>query len=536
MKMTPRSTFAVLLAVSLTIGASARSATNQPPGPNGPGEHHDGGGGPGPGDHHHFRGFMLQPTASAPDGAGGWAVISADTTPPALRVATRGLAVGTYTVKVTAKSDGSVTSFGTFDVHLPVDPIPVGEHGDDNEPLRTEASLDFPAAFDPANVASIQIADASAVTLLAGEDKPHDGTPRGRDHEHEQFRLQPTADAPADARGHAEIAVENHNGAPVTAALKIETRSLAAGTYTVSVTSLASGSATVLGTFDVTAPAGENEDSENESSLVFPVGLDPADVASVKIADANGITLLSGEGGVRGGHVEGSEHLHERVILQAATDAPVGAGGVAKIEAHNRQGASKAALEIKTNGLAAGTYTVSVTSLADGSVTVLGTFDIAGTDMNDDGDVSFDSEREAGLAFPDGFNPLDVAGIQVADATGVVMLTGDFSNVAAAANANFMAKVRITPGAAGPEARGIATATTRVRRHVVRQSFTLAAKGAPADSTLTVQVNGVSVGTVKSSDKGRVVVPKLPRSVHVHKITSVTLEDEDGTTVLSAQF
>ena len=552
-----------LLAAVLTIATAARAEDGPPPGPHDPS---------GPGDHPEFHGFMLQPAPGAPAGAGGWAVISTTTTPASLRVVTIGLPVGTYTVNVTSKADGSVTSFGTFDVHIPVDPIPVhdpapdGETdpGDGPEHLHAEASFDFPADYDPANVASVQIADANAVTLLSGDNVPHDGNPGGPDHEHEQFILQPTTDGPADAHGHANIEVQDENGlAAGTATLKIETSGLAEGTYTVNVVSIADGTLTALGTFDVAAPVAGEEGSDTEASLPLPDGLNPADVASVQVADAGGVVLLAGDGGVRGGGVEGRESLHQRVLLQASPDAPAGASGIALIEACNRGGANRAILEIKTTGLDAGTYTATVTSLADGSVTVLGTFDVGATNEGEYDGVEFGNAgptgdaslsglpsgfhgivvrtstsdgSESGLPFPAGFNPLDVAGLQIANAGGVVMLTGDFSNVGASVGAIFAAKVRITPGAAAPRARGIAAASSTVQRHRMRQSFSLIATHAPASTTLTVKINGNSVGTVRTSRFGRVVMRKLPRGVDVHKITSVKFENKNGATVLSAHF
>jgi len=457
-----------------------------------------------------------------------------------------GLTAGTYTVNVTSKVDGSVTEVGTFDVQAPVDLPPLiqflsGQDGVERlleflNHLVSEANFDFPAGYNPADVASVQVVDADSLTMLSGDNVQHDGTPGGRDHKHEQFILQPTADGPADARGHAHVAVEHEHDVITSAALKIETRGLAEGTYTVNVVSIADGSVSALGTFDVAAPADGEEHSESEASIAFPDGVDPADVASVQVADENGVVFLTGDGSVRGGHVEGSEFLHERVVLTASADAPADARGVAEIRARNHDGENRAVLKIKTRGIDAGTYTASVTSMADGSVTVLGTFDVEGTGEGKDGDVEFHNEGEAGLAFPDGFNPLDVAGLQVTDANGVVMLTGDFSNVATSAVANFTAKVRITPGEAAPEAKGVAAVGSKVRRHRIRQSFTIAAKGAPASSTLTLKVNGSDAGTVKTTRRGRVLVRKVPAGVDVHKITSVTLEDENGTTVLSAHF
>ncbi len=554
MKTTLRNIFSFLFAISLAAGVSARAndstdgtdpnIPNEPlipiidPGPG------DGGGGSG--GHHHegdFHGFMLQPTADAPAGSGGWAVICTNTTPPSLHIATVGLTAGAYTVNVTSKADGSVTSFGTLNVQIPVDIPPMLLHESDAVDaiaeflahFISEQSLDFPDGYDPANVASVQVVDANTVTMLSGDNAAPVTKPGGGDHEHQQFVLQPTADGPADATGHAHVSVEHEDGVITSAALKIETRGLAEGTYTANVVSIADGTVTALGTFDVAAPA-DGETSESEASIPFPDGANPADVGTVQVADVNGVILLTGDGTVRGGHDGGNEYLHERITLQASANAPVVSAGSAEIEARNRNGVKKAVLEIKTSGLDVGTYTASVTSVSDGTVTVLGTFDVAGTNAQDDGNVEFDNENRAGLAFPDGFNPLDVGGLQIADANGVVMLTGDFSNVTASTATTLTVKVNVTPGAAAPNASGVAAASSKVSRHKLRQTFTLVAKHVPANKTLTMKVNGNTVGTVKTSRRGNVSVPRLSRSVKVHKITSVTLQDKSGNTVLSAHF
>ena len=535
MKLTLRNSIALLLALGLTFGtdlpAMGEDHSSGPgdhsgdPGDGGDGEHGHGEHGHG-GDHHHMLGFMLQPTAGAPAGSAGWVVVDSNATAPAVRVATVGLAVGTYTASVTNKLEARVTVLGRFDVAAPA----VSNDPSEEDHRCVLTSFPLPAGFDPANIASVQIADASGVTLLAGNNQPPSGHPGGPDHEHQRFTLQPTADAPAGAGGHAEIEAED-----TTTSLKIETKGLVAGTYTVNVISLADGSVKALGTFDVAAPAANaGEDSETETAIPFPHGANPQDVASVQVVDAAGVVLLTGDGSVKGGHVEGSEHLHEKVVLTATTDAPAGTVGSAEIEAKNHEGATGAVLEIRTHGLAAGTYTASVTSIADGSVTVLGTFDVTGTKTSGDGEVEFGSE--AGLAFPAGFNPLDVASVKIADANGVVLLTGDFSNVAAVATTTFSAKVRVTPGTAAPKAKGTASAAATVRSHVLRQTFTLAATGAPANAILTIVVNGANAGTVKSGRTGSVVVRKLPKGMLAHKISSVVIQNAAGTRVLSAHF
>src|SRR5262245_61163980 len=73
----------------------------------------------------------------------------------------------------------------------------------------------------------------------------------------------------------------------------------------------------------------------------------------------------------RGGEVDGTELLEQEVRLVPTADAPHGASGKAELEAENEDGATTATLEVETEGLLEGTYTVSTRSIADGSATVL---------------------------------------------------------------------------------------------------------------------------------------------------------------------
>src|SRR5262249_7853018 len=147
-----------------------------------------------------------------------------------------------------------------------------------------------------------------------------------------------------------------------------------------------------------------------------------------QIADSTNTVLLTGTGNVPGGGVAGSEQLDAKTLLTATSNAPAGATGAARLDADDHNGANTATLFVVPNGLAAGTYTVSVTSSTDGSATALGTFDVTTSSSTGtcDGEVKFGTHT--GLPLPSSFNPQDVAGVQVADSTGVVMLTGSFTS------------------------------------------------------------------------------------------------------------
>src|SRR5437016_2231717 len=69
----------------------------------------------------------------------------------------------------------------------------------------------------------------------------------------------------------------------------------------------------------------------------------------------------------QGGDIDGSESLDAKVILVATDTAPAGATGCAKIKSDNENGTVTASLQIKTKGLSAGDYTVSIVKKSDGS-------------------------------------------------------------------------------------------------------------------------------------------------------------------------
>ena len=469
--------------------------------------------------------YKLLPTASAPLGAQGRAFVVPNGGSPVLKVALRGMSADTYTVGVTSLATGSSSVLGTFQY------TPSTRHSNGAEFHVSLVSLAFAAGMDPKDVASVQVYNSSAVLLLSGTLSSNLG--ESEDH-HDDFRLVATANAPAGAEGEAHLGNQAlDSGTGTVPVLEVEVKNLAPATYTVSVTSLSTGSSSALGTFDVPAQgAGDDNESEAQAAIAFPAGVDPQDISSVQVSDATGLVILTGDGDLRGGDLDGAEHLEQKTILSPTVDAPAGSAGWAKIEAEDEHGLTHAHLNIATSGLVAGTYTVSVSSLASGTVTVLGTIDVAAPTTEVDSEFGDGSA----LAFPDGFNPLDIGGIQVSDASDVVLLAGDFSSPAGLSTSFLKAKVSTIPGIEAPNSTGSSTLTARVKHHSLHQQFSLTAKGAPANSVLSLLVNGVPSGSVNTSRKGGVSIHKLPKGIDAHKITSVTLEDANGQEVLTADF
>ena len=252
----------------------------------------------------------------------------------------------------------------------------------------------------------------------------------------------------------------------------------------------------------------------------------------------------------QGGDIQGSEELHQTIILTATTNAPAGTTGKAELEAENEDGVVAAILQIETQGLLAGTYTVSVTKESDASSVTLGTFDVSASvmddNMNDDdqgddnnqgddeGDVEFGTDE--GLPLPADLNPLDIASVSIADGDGHVVLTGDFMNVAATMKALFKAKVAVTGGVAAPGATGLAKVQSKIKRGFKIAHFNLNAKGMNPNATLTLKINGVDYGTVTTDKSGKLHMKTLPNGVDAESLFFMEFDDPNGTNALTISF
>src|SRR5438067_1461397 len=76
--------------------------------------------------------------------------------------------------------------------------------------------------------------------------------------------------------------------------------------------------------------------------------------------------------------------FHREIVLMATTNAPAGATGVAELGTDDEDGMTSPHLQVETEGLLAGTYTVSVTDASGSNTFVLGTFDVSGSTNQDD--------------------------------------------------------------------------------------------------------------------------------------------------------
>lgn len=216
------------------------------------------------------------------------------------------------------------------------------------------------------------------------------------------------------------------------------------------------------------------------------------------------------------------------------------ATGAAAIDVTKTHGVTAAGdLELTLSGLATGTYTVAAVQSSDGATVAIGS-------------VAFDSAAPdsgpALLPLPAGLDPLDIATLTVSDSTAVVVLEG--APVESIARWFFAANVKITaPTAAAPappEGHGRGR-PRNIRGHVVvhalivddvelRRKFLLVAHGAPADTELTINLDGEPVGAVVTTPRGKVMVKRLDGDFRLAGIGELTLTDADGNVVMQADF
>ena len=250
----------------------------------------------------------------------------------------------------------------------------------------------------------------------------------------------------------------------------------------------------------------------------------------------------------QGGQIDGSETLIATIALTPTTNAPAGAGGMAILISDNEDGISTNQCSITTTGLVAGVYTLSVVKKSDGSTVVLGSIRIGcrGDDdgEGDDNEQGDDNKGDDGekcasnggtcasiseVELPPDLDPMDIGEIDLSDANGNVVLTGNLVNPTGASVIKFKAKLAVKGGLSG-RAQALSTA----KRGKRSDRFTMIGSGVAPSSQFTLYVNGKAAGTVKSNKKGNVLVRKLPSNLLT--VRAVRLVDTNGVTALSTKF
>lgn len=163
--------------------------------------------------------IVLTPTTLAPPNSSVKAELETENehgiSQSSLKIEPENLTPATYSVVVTLQSDGSSVTLGTFDV------APAGtssdepsetDEGDDEDGLEVEFGTDgipFPDGFDPTNIATISILDASTAAIFTGDFSDLATVLRGRYHANVALTGGTTA-----ASGRVNIVVQLKRGVP----------------------------------------------------------------------------------------------------------------------------------------------------------------------------------------------------------------------------------------------------------------------------------------------------------------------------------
>jgi hypothetical protein len=234
------------------------------------------------------RKAVLLATTNAPTEAGGAAKLKAHVTngvlQAELKVKTKGLRPGTYAVSVADMTGGKSVELGSFDV-------PDSSDGD--------GKFALPATLHPASVGSVSIADSNKVVDLIGLFP-------GLNYDIKiKTVLAATTNAPAGASGRADLDADNKYG-EVDGKLKVETRGLLAGKYSVNLTDSTGKKTYAVGTLDAPGwktpkghAAGSQHDDKHKGlakgKFDLPENLDPLDVAGISINNSNSLPVLAGD-------------------------------------------------------------------------------------------------------------------------------------------------------------------------------------------------------------------------------------------------
>jgi hypothetical protein len=284
--------------------------------------------------------------------------------------------------------------------------------------------------------------------------------------------------------------------------------------------------------------------------------------------------------------ISGTEVMFAVVDLIATSNAPAGATGVATIESENECGNESAKLKVRTAGLDAGDYILSITLQSTGTNIILAGFTAGGCGDGDDEDDDggdgggwFHRDGEGGdggdggssnlipccwggftnwgvwtnwcdtnlcsgsnfvlrtktkVWLPSDVNPTDISEITVSDTNGNPILVGDVTNPAPSTVINISASVQVTPGAAAPSATGKADLWSTALKGKWKHQFNFAASGVTASTNFKMDVNGKASGAARSNKSGQMTIKKLPSKTSA--LHQLLLLDKSGNAAASANF
>jgi hypothetical protein len=373
--------------------------------------------------------------------------------------------------------------------------------------------------------------------------------------------LKPTTNAPAYARGFAWLgflpyAIGGDSN------LQVTTIGLLGGVYTVSITDDATNTY-VLGTLTspiftnivyaestiplssagtiTTAPSTPIAIPVGNGTFSLPDGLNPTNLVGISIADSNAVVDLVGTFLTLTNIVH--HESHEDILLAATNDAPAGATGRAELEENNSGGTNVGFVAVEAEGLLQGTYTVDLTDSTGTNTFALGDLDISvHTNWPSAAAPLFrifgwtNASGHAEFPLPAGLDTSNAVTISVIDSNAVVELIGDFTNPTNTFHCGFKSFASVFGGPICTNLHGSAGLEIDVIKGHAHNKFSLVAQGAPPSQKLTLFVNGVSVGSARSTKQGKITLTRLPKGIDLVDVMTVEAEDPAGNIIFSADF
>jgi hypothetical protein len=251
----------------------------------------------------------------------------------------------------------------------------------------------------------------SVTTVRAQDDGQQGGDIDGNETLDLELMMTPTSAAPAGSSIELSLEAEDENGA-TDAKLKLETRNLTPGTYSVSVTLKSDGSTVTLGSFTVDAE-GEGEIEFGDDGMPFPANFNPMDIATVTVTDSNNVVIFTADLTNLSGMM--NQDISANVQATAGLSDP-NATGNAMLTAFVSRGRAKGSLQFIGHGLPMNLPIV---------IAVNG---IAAKNLKTDKTGSFNVKLG-----PKGKNNTIVSGVSLANVTSVTILD-NFGNVLLQAN------------------------------------------------------------------------------------------------------
>lgn len=284
-------------------------------------------------------------------------------------------------------------------------------------------------------------------------------------------------------------------------------------------------------------------------------------------------------------NINGTEQMDAVVVMNATSNAPAGATGIAKIDSENDDGNETAHIDLKTVGLDPGVYDLSITLQSTGSNVDLGQFTVSSNEDDSTGDgLSIGVQAQTWVAcdfggftnwgcwtnwsdtnfvsagiwakwfghqgedsngtnnpivtetetdLPAGVNPTDIAEIIVSDMNGNPMLIGNLVTPSQGTVVNISGSVQVTPGN-GSSVSGTAQLQSTASKGKWHHQFMLSASGMAARSNFKLEVNGKVCAGAHSTSSGQLTIKRLPG--HTPALRSLQVLDAQGNVAASAQF